>query len=379
MKKNLLTVLLFTISLTCLSACNTPTNPTTTQQYSEDYLVELSQLDIVDFHTSDQANYLKGDYLDISSYANGKMEKSRPNPVYFEWEAIAKIQNAPSIKNYELIISENADFSSSLVYKVRNTYAEIFNLKIATTYYWKVIANLDSGLKVVSSIDDFKTVDQGPRNIFVDGVTNIRDLGGWITPNGNRVKQGLIYRSGRFNLSESDSVVTEITFEGVDTILNELKVKTEIDIRKVDNNEVGSITSSPIDESINYFSCPMEWKGSNILLDNIESVKEIFSILADEDNYPVVYHCNIGTDRTGLFAYLINGLMGVSEEDLYRDYLFSNFGLINGTRTIDGIKKSYVATINSYEGNSLSEKIKNCLIGIGVEVKDIESVIDILS
>lgn len=270
-------------------------------------------------------------------------------------------------------------FSSSLVYKVRNTYAEIFNLKIATTYYWKVIANLDSGLKVVSSIDDFKTVDQGPRNIFVDGVTNIRDLGGWITPNGNRVKQGLIYRSGRFNLSESDSVVTEITFEGVDTILNELKVKTEIDIRKVDNNEVGSITSSPIDESINYFSCPMEWKGSNILLDNIESVKEIFSILADEDNYPVVYHCNIGTDRTGLFAYLINGLMGVSEEDLYRDYLFSNFGLINGTRTIDGIKKSYVATINSYEGNSLSEKIKNCLIGIGVEVKDIESVIDILS
>ncbi|MBO5328104.1 MAG: tyrosine-protein phosphatase, partial [Clostridia bacterium] len=121
------------------------------------------------------------------------------------------------------------------------------------------------------------------------------------------------------------------------------------------------------------------WDVSNILTGNIEIVKNTFEILADESNYPLIYHCNIGTDRTGLFAYLINGLMGVSEEDLYRDYLFSNFGKINGSRSLSGIKNSYIATIKSYQGDNLSEKIYNCLVDLGIPSEHLDSVIEILT
>ena len=259
-----------------------------------------------------------------------------------------------------------------------NTYYDVYNLKIATTYYWKVKATLNNGTQIYSDVDDFETMDYGPRNLYVDGVTNVRDLGGWETEDG-RVKQGMIFRSGRFNKSSNSNVLVEVTLEGIDTMLNTLNVKSEIDLRMVSDNEIGGITSSPIDESVNYYSCPMDYRVSNLLTDNIEMVKQVFSILADKNNYPVVYHCNIGTDRTGLYAFLINGLLGVDENDLYVDYLFSNFGYIHGTRDLTEIKNSYIATIKSYDGETLSEKIKNCLIDKGVNEQHLTSIIEILS
>lgn len=396
MKNKVLLVALFALMGSSLLSCGdtptsnvstTSTKPTTIQtssvqstiQYSNDYVLELTELDIVDFHTDKQKSYLKDNYKNVTNYATGYAEASRPNAISLSWKTTATVQNASKIKNYEIMISTQESFNDYDSYTAENTFYELYNLKIATTYYWRVSANLENGFKVLSNVDQFETMDYGPRNLYVDGVTNVRDIGGWVTSSGKRVSQGKIIRSGRFNKSESETVVTEITTKGVDTMINTLGVKTEIDLRRVDNNEVGSIVSSPIDASVQYYSCPMNWQGSNILLDNLQSVRNVFSVLGDVNNYPIVYHCNIGTDRTGLFAYLINGLLGVSEEDLYRDYLFSNFGYINGTRGTSGIENSYVATIKGYSGATLSEKIKNCLIDKGVSERDIVTMILMLS
>ena len=389
MKRNILTLSIFALIGSSLLSCGNnastssngsmPTSSYSETQQVNDYTIELTELDEVDFHTENQKAYLKDDYNNVANYANGKSEASRPDAISLKWKSIAANKNSPKIDKYEIMISENEDFSNYDSYYSYSPIYNLYNLKIATKYYWKVVAKLENGSKAESSVDEFETMDYGPRNLYVDGVTNVRDLGGWNTSSGERVKQGMIFRSGRFNKSESTSVKVEVTLEGVDTMLNTLGVKSEIDLRRVDNNEVGSITSSPIDESVNYYSCPMNWEGSNILLDNLESVKNVFAILGDEDNYPVVYHCNIGTDRTGLFAFLINGLLGVSEDDLYRDYLFSNFGYINGTRNTSGIKNSYVATVKSYSGDTLSEKIRNCLVDKGVSETDIDTMISMMS
>lgn len=117
----------------------------------------------------------------------------------------------------------------------------------------------------------------------------------------------------------------------------------------------------------------------DILINNKLMVKQIFEIMGDESNYPIIYHCNIGTDRTGLITYLVNGLLGVDQDDLFMDYEFSNLGNISGTRKRSGIKSTYVATINSAKGDTLSEKIANYLLSIGVNQIQLDTIVDMFT
>ena len=41
---------------------------------------------------------------------------------------------------------------------------------------------------------------------------------------------------------------------------------------------------------------------------NAERLRKVFSVLGDVNNYPLFYHCRIGTDRTGICGVAINGL-----------------------------------------------------------------------
>ncbi len=328
---------------------------------------------MVDLHTEEQRQYLAGEYTAIGEYAKGTKELSRPKSLTLSWAATAEGTN---ISRYELAYATQEDFSDAIVCSTTQTSYDITNLYVASQYYWRVTAVSDDGKKSVSPTEIFFTEDGAPRNLYVDGITNVRDLGGWATADGGRVKQGMIYRCGRLNKSETKDPVIEITEEGINTMLYELGVRSEIDLRmkEAHDYEAGGITSSPLGKSVNYYNVELEWDNGNYLTDNLDSVKEFFSLAADESNYPFIFHCNIGTDRTGMFAFFINGLLGVSEEDLYRDYLFSNFGKINNFRTLANIENNYLKTVKETEGATLAEKIQNCLEAHGVPHADIEAV-----
>lgn len=52
-------------------------------------------------------------------------------------------------------------------------------------------------------------------------------------------------------------------------------------------------------------------------------VKAVFSILSDENAYPVMVHCTQGKDRTGLVVLLVLLLCGVPQEVVKQDYRLS--------------------------------------------------------
>jgi protein-tyrosine phosphatase len=118
--------------------------------------------------------------------------------------------------------------------------------------------------------------------------------------------------------------------------------------------------------------------GGNYLTLNKDVIKDVFEVLANKDNYPIFYHCSIGTDRTGVISMLVEGLMGYSEENIYRDYLFSNFGLIGGSRTFSTVK-GYFDTISKSSGETTQEKFYNYLLSIGVSETNLNSIKSILS
>lgn len=312
---------------------------------------------IGDFHTELQNKYLAGDYKNASIYSKGKEELSRPNPINLKWELEGS--------SYQVIIKEKDD-NKELVYNTTNTNLDVYNLKIHTEYEWYV-NEIKQG--------EFKTCDT-LRNLYIDGITNCRDIGGYKLNNGYS-NQGLLFRTSKLNDDYTGEVL--ITAKGIEA-LKQLGIKTELDLRKIEKDddgiEQGNINSCCV-EGVNYISFPMA-SGGNYLQLNESILKDLFKILGNKDNYPMVFHCSIGTDRTGVVAFLVNALIGVSEEDLYLDYCFSNFGLIYSMRSASTIT-DYIKKVTSDKNKSLQENVKNYLINLGVSEIDINNVIEIMT
>ena len=317
----------------------------------------------ISIHTDLQEAYLADDYDNFSKYATGVENLSTPKAIVLTFgEDVIALSS-----NYTVYLSESNTFTTYKTYESTTTSVSIYNLKIHTDYYWKV----NNGSSE-SQVFTFTTISKGPRNINAGELTNVRDVGGWEIE-GGYINQGLIYRTSKFNADESTELI--INQDGINVFVNELGIKTEIDLRKVTEN--GDITASPLGSSVNYIFIPMNSSG-NILTLNPDEIVQVFKVFANRNNYPICFHCSIGTDRTGLIAFLLNALCGVKEADLYRDYLFSNFGNIGSMRTPSAIK-NYIKAINLKSGKTLKEKTFNYLIGLGLTEAELNSVIEIMT
>ena len=266
------------------------------------------------------------------------------------------------------------DRSDAKSFRVQST-ARSFSLEnayVGEWYYWNVTAHGVAGGTATSATGMLMTEEQAPRNLKLDGVTNVRDLGGWKTEDGGRVRQGLLFRGARLNSGKT----ALITYSGITTAQQKLKIRTEIDLRTSD--ATGGITASVLGSGTKYFNRPLKKENLYKDEDNLAMVKQIFALLADEENYPIYFHCSIGTDRTGMIAWLVGGLLGMSEDDLWRDFLFSNFGEIQGPRSKDNMQ-SFVTKVKKTAGSSLSQQVYNYLKNdLSVPASDLDAVIRIM-
>ncbi|MBQ9457375.1 MAG: tyrosine-protein phosphatase [Bacilli bacterium] len=311
------------------------------------------------FHSEDQAAFLKGPYNEIPKYAHGDKELSRPLSSVLTWTG----GEAP----YTVTIKESA--GKTVSFQTNDTSYNLVNLKLDTTYEYSV-ADRNTVLKE----DSFTTEDGIVRNLYVSGVTNVRDVGGYPL-NGKRTKQGLLFRGARLNENKTEEVTPVVNEKGKKTLLEDFGIKTEIDLRRVDNNEVGGLVeggAGVLGEGVAYYQCPMRYdsKMPGILNDN--GLRKTFGILGKKENYPIYFHCSIGTDRTGYVSWLINAYLGVEEDYLWKDYLFSNFGNIDGSRVVSSISNGYVQNIKNAQGETLSEKAKTYLLARGVEEAELQ-------
>ena len=313
-------------------------------------------------HKKAHSNYLAENLINKSSRYQGKLELSRPNPVELAWTV--ECEDELDIEEYTVYFSDNRNMKNAATYVTEEDVLSIYNVEIGATYYWYVSFECD-GCEYKSEVSSFETNPEAPRNLYVDGVTNVRDMGGWDC-DGGKVKQGMIFRTAK--LHDDDEV--NITEKGVAQILGDLKVKTEVDLRyEVTPTEYGSLG-----ESVKYVVLPLDFS-DDMMLDKTQAgyIRQFFGVLGDKNNYPVFFHCAIGTDRTGLCAFLLNGLLGVSEDDLYRDYRFSNFGFIGGERDGHNITH-YIELLDGFEGEKLKDRIESYLLSIGVTAEDIKTI-----
>lgn len=219
--------------------------------------------------------------------------------------------NFDGSSSYIITFSENADFSNA--YIVKTNYMDIDNLTLipGKTYYWKVTGTWNDKPLGGGKIH---VKDAPVRWINIGGVANVRDMGGWKAAGGKKVKYGMLYRGQKLE---------GVTEEGIATI-KQLGLKTELDIRYASQKFQTPGTG------MNYEFIESPGQYDNVLSSNGDvfkaSYKRVFELLADKNNYPFYAHCNAGADRTGTFAFIVNGVLGVSYEDLTRDFELTSFG-----------------------------------------------------
>ena len=346
-------------------------------------------------YTEEQLKYLTSDKYDDTTPYNGNMSLSKPEPIVISFKRVNYSKSNPVKINLQPVISDDFFITSSASYDVTGAN-ELKFYNPFLNYKYNVFVKSSSGDEYASLEIENKQTVPGPRNLFIDGVENTRDIGGWgKMVNGEYktfMKQGLLIRSGRFNEDKAEEIKATITSEGLKEINDNLRIKTEIDLRKTSTNEVGGLKDkSVLGDAVKYVQLPMAYNGNNILTfkgkvsgddyeyDNPSMIKEFFEILANRDNYPINYHCSIGKDRTGCLSYLIEGLMGFDQETMYRDYMFTNFADA-GLCKLSDITDRYGKTINEYEhGENLQEKVYNYLNEvIGVSKEKLDNIITIL-
>ena len=157
----------------------------------------------------------------------------------------------------------------------------------------------------------------GPYAVTLDGVENVRDIGGMPTENDRSIRKGILYRAG-----EMDSVSSvKISESGVKTAVEQLKIKTDLDLRKEEQTPKNG--TSPLGNNVNYIN--LSAKEYYEFLAGETNEGDIMRVFADINNYPILFHCVYGADRTGTVAYLLEALAGVSEADRIKDYEMTSF------------------------------------------------------
>ena len=264
-----------------------------------------------------------------------------------------------------ITLAETDDFISTVDYEYgyQRTSIDLYNLKTGTQYYFRVDVTLSDGM-TYSEVGGFETMDT-PRIMKVDGIFNVRDIGGWETEDGKEIRSGLLYRGTE--LEGAVEPTYKLTPAGLQTMREVLQIQTDIDLRNP--SAVGNPTQSPLGSDVGYgIYNSVQYDG--VFSDSGKAtIRKIFSDLAKPEAYPVYLHCTYGCDRTGTISMLLEGLLGVSAEDVLRDYELSAMFLYHVTREYHG--GTFLNQLLALEGETFQQKVEGYLLSAGVTAEEI--------
>ena len=210
--------------------------------------------------------------------------------------------------------------------------------------------------------DTFKGKDGSAGEITVEsqtismtGIGNARELGGYRTDDGRRVKRGVLLRTAALaNASEEDikrlvddyGLATVIDFRmtmenanapdpdipGVDNVSIHIMDEDAIKKKNADDKQ-DSLSNIDLNDPISKLDLAIKLGivSDRMYIDFLSSdvgkagYKEFFEELKKlPEGRSLLFHCTQGKDRTGCGAMLILSALGVPEETIMKDYLLTN-------------------------------------------------------
>lgn len=184
-----------------------------------------------------------------------------------------------------------------------------------------------------------------PKKIKIKKVKYITDLGGIKTVDGRSIKHGMLFKGSHLAKLKRTNV-RMIKNLNIDTIVDlrsegEVKLKPDVKIDGINYMNM-PLLSNDDNPAINRHTATKvlrkytKQKGGSFLhmcgiyrklvTDPmaLESYREQLRKMLDGENNRILWHCTQGKDRTGIETVLILSILGVSKEEIFKDYMSYN-------------------------------------------------------
>ena len=323
------------------------------------------------------------DLTKYKTYANGN-DLSAPEGIKLRFEDVETAS-----KYYVQVAESEAALASATVREATEKVYKFQNAKLGTKYYYRA-ATSEAAL-ASATVKNITTTDVAPRVCYVPDVLNFRDIGGWdssLVANG-KIKQGLYFRCAQLN-GAAGSTTSKLDSAGKGlAALKELGIKVDIDMRDKANQPSNGVSpANTADWPFTFVSAavpsgsePVRWEGGTYQGTNIaQQYVTIFNALANCDTAPALLHCTYGADRTGIVTFFLEALLGMSEEDMTRDYLWTQFTKGRNVKLLasEGSEwPQWIEKTNGCAGATFADKMENHLESFGIAHATLEHIREI--
>lgn len=175
---------------------------------------------------------------------------------------------------------------------------------------------------------------------LLSGAPNFRDMGGYLTADGRKVRSGVLFRSeGLSDLTEADLDVVErlgirllcdlrsdqerakaVTRWPPAVPVNTLHLNISADLRASYQAMTQALLSDPSTQGATEAMLASYRQFPHAFVDKL---RLLFEQMLDGDGVPVVFHCAAGKDRTGFVAATLLTALGVPWPTIVEDYLLT--------------------------------------------------------
>lgn len=280
-------------------------------------------------------------------------------------EAVEWHQCPEAVRNYLANVTYNPnDYSISQIANYAPADANASNYKpigktIGGITYYNEVPNVLTPFASGGKAGTLKPLDF--LRYIRTNTWNVRDLGGWAC-DGGTVKYGKLFRGGY--VTSADRVV----------LVEQLGVQHELDLRG--ENE-GGLVASPLGDDVQY-TCAPHYAWYSLTPEDAWRINLRCVFDAVTHGQPVYFHCAAGADRTATLACILEGLLGMSQSDIDKDYELTTFYSgsdtdANARRRNESEWKGLISAINTKSGNTFCDKCVTFVAELGFTAAEINA------
>lgn len=280
-------------------------------------------------------------------------------------ETVAWHQCPEAVRNYlSSVTYDPGDYSTSQIDSYAPATAVVSNYRpigktLGGKTYYNQVPGVETPFAATGEAGTLKPLDF--LRYIQTNTWNVRDLGGWAC-DGGTVKYGLLFRGG------------EPSSADYNVLVKELGIKYDLNLR---GSSEAPWTKSPLGDDVFFVKAEAyNWYS----LTNVEAWRINLRCVFDAvtHNEPVYFHCAAGADRTGTLACVLEGLLGMSQSDIDKDYELTTFYSgsdtdANARRRNEAEWSGLISALNGKSGSTFRDKCVTFAAELGFTADEINA------